>query len=100
MTNSKSRAFAVSRRHAGFTLMELLVVLAILGLLMSLVGPRALDIEEHSVWVIIEYPNASPAVIERTILRPVEETLASLQGLRGMWSTCDHIIVELQPWHR
>lgn len=31
------------RRHAGFTLMELLVVLAILGLLMSLVGPQVLN---------------------------------------------------------
>lgn len=35
------------RRHttkqSGFTLMELLVVLAILGLLMSLVGPRVLN---------------------------------------------------------
>ena len=33
-----------SRRSGrGFTLMELLVVLAILGLLMSLVGPRVLN---------------------------------------------------------
>ena len=31
------------RPQAGFTLMELLVVLAILGLLMSLVGPRVLN---------------------------------------------------------
>ena len=31
------------RRAAGFTLMELLVVLAILGLLMSLVGPQVLN---------------------------------------------------------
>lgn len=31
------------RSQAGFTLMELLVVLAILGLLMSLVGPRVLN---------------------------------------------------------
>lgn len=31
------------RRSAGFTLMELLVVLAILGLLMSLVGPQVLN---------------------------------------------------------
>jgi len=32
-----------SNRQGGFTLMELLVVLAILGLLMSLVGPRVLN---------------------------------------------------------
>jgi general secretion pathway protein G len=32
-----------SRKQTGFTLMELLVVLAILGLLMSLVGPRVLN---------------------------------------------------------
>jgi general secretion pathway protein G len=31
------------RRQGGFTLMELLVVLAILGLLMSLVGPQVLN---------------------------------------------------------
>lgn len=31
------------KRQGGFTLMELLVVLAILGLLMSLVGPRVLN---------------------------------------------------------
>lgn len=31
------------QRQGGFTLMELLVVLAILGLLMSLVGPRVLN---------------------------------------------------------
>ncbi|MFT4768634.1 MAG: general secretion pathway protein G [Glaciecola sp.] len=33
---------AVGGRQSGFTLMELLVVLAILGLLMSLVGPQVL----------------------------------------------------------
>ncbi|MCB1702155.1 MAG: type II secretion system major pseudopilin GspG [Pseudomonadales bacterium] len=34
---------AAAGRQRGFTLMELLVVLAILGLLMSLVGPRVLN---------------------------------------------------------
>ncbi|MEZ5555155.1 type II secretion system major pseudopilin GspG [Haliea sp.] len=37
------RGRGTRRTSAGFTLMELLVVLAILGLLMSLVGPRVLN---------------------------------------------------------
>ena len=35
--------FRKPRKQSGFTLMELLVVLAILGLLMSLVGPQVLN---------------------------------------------------------
>ncbi len=41
MTNYQKRF--QPRRQGGFTLMELLVVLAILGLLMSLVGPQVLN---------------------------------------------------------
>jgi general secretion pathway protein G len=42
MSNGRQQQHKVSRQ-GGFTLMELLVVLAILGLLMSLVGPRVLN---------------------------------------------------------
>ena len=41
--NRRSYATRSNSREAGFTLMELLVVLAILGLLMSLVGPQVLN---------------------------------------------------------
>lgn len=43
MTSKQKRRFAQGNIQRGFTLMELLVVLAILGLLMSLVGPRVLN---------------------------------------------------------
>ena len=41
--NSVLKAKRAASGQSGFTLMELLVVLAILGLLMSLVGPRVLS---------------------------------------------------------
>lgn len=41
--NRTRRRHGATAEQAGFTLMELLVVLAILGLLMSLVGPRVLN---------------------------------------------------------
>lgn len=43
MINKRNPGQSRAIGQAGFTLMELLVVLAILGLLMSLVGPRVLN---------------------------------------------------------
>ena len=47
------------------------------------------DFEEPQLWVVVEYPGASSKTIERTILRPLEEALGSIQGVRHMWSRCD-----------
>jgi HAE1 family hydrophobic/amphiphilic exporter-1 len=47
------------------------------------------EVEEPQLWLVVPYENASPKTIERTIVRPLEEALGSLQGVRNMWSACD-----------
>jgi HAE1 family hydrophobic/amphiphilic exporter-1 len=47
------------------------------------------DVEEPHLFVRVPYPNSTPDQIERTIVRPLEETLGSVKGLRSMWSMCD-----------
>ncbi|MBI2566798.1 MAG: efflux RND transporter permease subunit [Candidatus Schekmanbacteria bacterium] len=70
-----------------------LVVLAALFVL----GAIALDrlplafmpaTEERSLFVIAEYPGASPAAIERLIVRPLEDALSGMSGMIHMWSHC------------
>ncbi len=47
------------------------------------------DFEQPNLWIVAAYPNASSKTIERQILRPLEEGLGSIQGVRHMWSRCD-----------
>jgi HAE1 family hydrophobic/amphiphilic exporter-1 len=76
------------RRHV--TALMLLVSLVVLGGIALLRVPLAFepDIEEPEIFVHLPYPNAAPEQVERMILRPVEDALGSLNGLRSMWSHC------------
>ena len=69
----------------------LLVSILVLGLLAIARLPLAFmpEVERPALYVIAEYPNASPETVERNIIRPLEEELGSLKGLERVWSRCD-----------
>ncbi|MCB1042076.1 MAG: efflux RND transporter permease subunit [Acidobacteria bacterium] len=47
------------------------------------------DVEDREIYVIANYPDASPQAIERMIVRPLEDALSSMPGLTQLWSRCD-----------
>lgn len=77
------------KRHV--TTLMIIVSLVVLGGVALLRLPLAFmpDIEEPRLFVRLPYETASPEQIERTVVRPVEDALGSVKGLRGMWSWCD-----------
>ena len=77
------------KRHV--TTLMILVSLIVLGMVALMRLPLAFmpDINEPQIFVRVPYPNASPEQIERMIVRPIEDALGSVSGLRGMWSNCD-----------
>jgi len=48
------------------------------------------EVEQKRIFVIVDYQNASPKAIERMIIRPLEDSLASINGLSNMSSNSDH----------
>ncbi len=47
------------------------------------------EAEQKRLFVVVNYQNASPKAIERMIVKPLEESLASMNGLEHMWSNSD-----------
>ncbi|RPJ43423.1 MAG: efflux RND transporter permease subunit, partial [Candidatus Latescibacterota bacterium] len=47
------------------------------------------EVEQPEIFVYVPYENSTPEQIERLIVRPLEETLGSVKGLRSMWAMCD-----------
>ena len=77
------------KRHV--TTLMILVSLVVLGGVALVRLPLAFlpDVEEPQLFVRIPYNNASPEQVERMIVRPVEDALGSVKGLRSMWSMCN-----------
>ncbi len=76
------------KRHV--TTLMIIVSLVVLGLVALNKLPLAFmpDYEEPYVFVRFPYENASPDQIERMVVRPAEDALGSVKGLKSMWSRC------------
>lgn len=77
--------------HRRVTTLMIIVSLTVLGAVALDRLPMAFmpDIVEPELYVRVPYPNAAPDQIERMIIKPLEETLGSLRGLKTMWSRAD-----------
>ncbi len=64
------------------------VSLTVIGLLAAFRLPLEYmpDIEAPFLFINVPYPGSTPAEIERTIVRPVEEALSTLTGIQNMQS--------------
>ena len=74
------------KRHV--TMLMIIVSLVALGTVALFRLPLAFlpDFEQPRLFVQLPYQNASPAQVERLVVRPVEESIGSVSGLRHMWS--------------
>jgi multidrug efflux pump subunit AcrB len=77
----------VSINHPVFATM-VMVALCVLGLFSySKLGVEQMpDISLPGAWMNIEYPGASPEAVEREVLKPVEEAVNSVAGVRRVMS--------------
>ena len=72
------------------TTLMVIISLVVLGTVALLRLPLAFmpDIQQPELFVELPYQNASPEQVERMVVRPVEDALGSLKGLKTMWSRC------------
>lgn len=73
------------------TTLVMLLCLLTLGVVALTRLPLAFmpDIEEPELFVRVDYPSASPEQIEQMIMRPIEDALGSVKGLKEMWGRAD-----------
>ncbi|MCB1050603.1 MAG: efflux RND transporter permease subunit [Acidobacteria bacterium] len=73
------------------TALVMLLSLFVMGLIALKKLPLAFmpDMEKRQIFVIANYPNSTPQAMERLVVRPLEDELSSVPGLKWMWSNCD-----------
>ncbi|MBN1207822.1 MAG: efflux RND transporter permease subunit [Myxococcaceae bacterium] len=78
--------FAIKRPIVTITCMVALVVFGLIALI-NLETDEFPDVQPPVVAVTIAYPGASPDVVEREIVEPVEDAIFSISGLDGSKTT-------------
>ncbi len=70
------------------TTLMIMVSLLTMGAVASTRLPLAFmpDIERPELFVQVAYANASPEQVEHMIVRPLEEAVSSVKGLKSLWS--------------
>src|SRR5262245_3233117 len=81
-------ALSIRRPVLVLTILASILALGIIAIFRLPVGFLP-EVEQPQLFVRVPYPNSTPDQIERTIVRPLEEALGSVKGLRSMWSMCD-----------
>ncbi len=73
------------------TTLMVIVSLVVLGTVAMFRLPLGFlpDVNRPYLFVNAPYPNSTPEQTERMVIRPLEEGLGSVKGLRNMWSSCD-----------
>jgi HAE1 family hydrophobic/amphiphilic exporter-1 len=73
------------------TTVMMLVCMVVLGAVALERLPLAFlpDVEQPQLHVRVPFPNATPEQTERLIVRPLEEVLGSVKGVKSMRSDCD-----------
>lgn len=69
----------------------LLISMTVLGAVALARLPLAFmpDFESPELFIRVPYANASPEQVERTIVRPVEEAVGTVRGVKSMWAICN-----------
>lgn len=72
------------------TALTVLVSLVVLGAVALTRLPLAFmpEVEQPQLFIHLPWDSASPEQVERMVVRPVEDAVGSVRGLRSLWSSC------------
>jgi len=78
---------AIRRPVTTLTILVSVVVLGLVALARLPLGFMP-EVDEPVLFVHVPFPNSTPEQTERMVVRPLEEVLVSVKGIRNMWSHC------------